>query len=201
MLFTFPSRYWFAIGLLRVFSLGGWSRRIHTGFLVSRATQGTATLRMTSCTGRSPAMARCSNLFHSPCFLRSRGPTTPCVPEHAWFGLFPVRSPLLGESLLFSLPAGTKMFQFPAFACRISGMTGLQPAGLSHSEILGSKVICTSPGLFAAYHVLLRLQEPRHPPYALSYLFAAPRCRGRCLLKVVLKRLPLLLNKFARILY
>ena len=78
------------------------------------------------------------------------------------------------------------MFQFPAFACRISGMTGLQPAGLSHSEILGSKVICTSPGLFAAYHVLLRLQEPRHPPYALSYLFAAPRCRGRCLLKVVL---------------
>ena len=34
------------------------------------------------------------------------------------FGLLPVRSPLLGESLLFSLPAGTKMFQFPAFAHR-----------------------------------------------------------------------------------
>ena len=32
------------------------------------------------------------------------------------FGLFPVRSPLLGESLLFSLPPGTKMFQFPGFA-------------------------------------------------------------------------------------
>ena len=29
------------------------------------------------------------------------------------FGLFPGRSPLLGESLLFSLPRGTKMFQFP----------------------------------------------------------------------------------------
>ena len=37
--------------LLPVFSLGGWARRIHTGFLVSRATQGAATLRMTSCTG------------------------------------------------------------------------------------------------------------------------------------------------------
>ena len=35
---------------------------------------------------------------------------------HIRFGLFPVRSPLLRESLLFSLPAGTKMFQFPAFA-------------------------------------------------------------------------------------
>ena len=32
------------------------------------------------------------------------------------FGLFPVRSPLLGESLLLSLPAGTEMVQFPAFA-------------------------------------------------------------------------------------
>ena len=46
---------------------------------------------------------------------------------------------------------------------------------LSHSDISGSKIICISPKLFAAYHVLHRLQEPRHPPYALSYLFAAPR--------------------------
>ena len=35
---------------------------------------------------------------------------------HSRFGLFPGRSPLLGESLLFSLPGGTKMFQFPPFA-------------------------------------------------------------------------------------
>ena len=35
---------------------------------------------------------------------------------HRRFGLLPGRSPLLGESLLFSLPAGTKMFQFPALA-------------------------------------------------------------------------------------
>ena len=49
------------------------------------------------------------------------------------------------------------------------GMTGLLPAGLPHSEIPGSRVICTSPGLFAAYHVLLRLREPRHPPSALAY--------------------------------
>ena len=58
---------------------------------------------------------------------------------------------------LFSLPAGTKMFQFPAFASDMHRMTGLQPAGLSHSEISGSKVICTSPKLIAAYHVLHRL--------------------------------------------
>ena len=47
-------------------------------------------------------------------------------------------------------------------------MTGLQPDGLSHSEIHGSKVICTYPRLIAAYHVLHRLREPRHPPDALT---------------------------------
>ncbi len=51
VLFTFPSRYWFTIGLLRVFSLAGWARRIHTGLLVSRATQESATLRAASCKG------------------------------------------------------------------------------------------------------------------------------------------------------
>ena len=42
--------------------------------------------------------------------------------------------------------------------------------GLPHSEIPGSKVICTSPRLIAAYHVLHRLLVPRHPPYALCSL-------------------------------
>ena len=131
-------------------------------------------LHVASCKGLSPAMVSLSSNFHSLHFLQSRSPTTPTLPQQHGFGLFPGRSPLLGESLLFSLPTGTKMFQFPAFAFRSNGMTGLQPAGLSHSEIRGSMVICTYPRLIAAYHVLHRLQEPRHPPYALSYLPAAP---------------------------
>ena len=40
VLFTFPSRYWFAIGHRRVFSLGGWSPLIPTGFHVSGGTRG-----------------------------------------------------------------------------------------------------------------------------------------------------------------
>ena len=35
-------------------------------------------------------------------------------------------------------------------------------------------VICTCPELFAAYHVLHSLDEPRHPPCALSYFFRYP---------------------------
>ena len=97
---------------------------------------------------------------------RSYNPATASLQPR--FGLFPGRSPLLGESRLFSFPAGTKMFQFPALASCNSRMSSLQDDGLSHSEIRGSKVICTSPRLFAAYHVLHRLREPRHPPCALA---------------------------------
>ena len=46
-------------------------------------------------------------------------------------------------------------------------VTRLQRAGLPHSEITGSKPVCSYPMLIAAYHVLLRLQKPRHPPSAL----------------------------------
>ena len=52
MLPTFPSRYWFTIGLLRVFSLAGWSPRIQTGFHVSRPTQ-VALLSCSACLYRT----------------------------------------------------------------------------------------------------------------------------------------------------
>ena len=120
MLFTFPSRYWFTIGLLRVFSLGGWARRIHTGFLVSRATQDPATLQMASCTGLSPSAEELSRTFHSPLVLRCRSPTTPLMPcDISGLGSSPVARHYWGNHILFSLPTGTKMFQFPAFAFRI----------------------------------------------------------------------------------
>ena len=38
VLFAFPSRYLFAIGRLRVFSLGGWSPHVQTRFHVPRPT-------------------------------------------------------------------------------------------------------------------------------------------------------------------
>ena len=61
------------------------------------------------------------------------------------------------------------MFQFPAFA-PLSVVVCLQHTGLPHSEICGSKAVCASPQLIAACHVLLRLREPRHPPYALTFI-------------------------------
>src|SRR5881392_4426454 len=46
--------------------------------------------------------------------LKPDRPYNPTV-QARWFGLFRFRSPLLSESLLFSLPVGTEMFHFPTF--------------------------------------------------------------------------------------
>ena len=56
VLFTFPSRYWFAIGRGRVFSLGGWSPLLRAGFHVPRATLG-----------RRPAASDLPGTGLSPC--------------------------------------------------------------------------------------------------------------------------------------
>ena len=49
-------------------------------------------------------------------------------------------------------------------------VTEVCSAGFPHSDICGLSLICSSPQLFAAYHVFLRLLVPRHPPCALSCL-------------------------------
>ena len=79
----------------------------------------------------SCSMAALSSAFPSPLscnavVLQPRGcrntrglGSSPFARHYPRFGLFPVRSPLLGESFLFSFPAGTKMFQFPALASAI----------------------------------------------------------------------------------
>ena len=51
-----------------------------------------------------------------------------------WFGLFPFRSPLLRESIFLSLPAGTKMFQFPAST---SNDLCIQSVSNTLSKVLG----------------------------------------------------------------
>ncbi len=65
-------------------------------------------------------------------------------------------------------------------------MTCLQHAGLPHSDTCGSIRMCQSPQIFAAYHVLLRLWEPRHPPYALIQLVAKKASYSISLVLIVL---------------
>jgi hypothetical protein len=46
----------------------------------------------------------------------------------------------------------------------------MTPTRFPDSETSGSTVVCTSPKLIAAYHVLHRFRTPRHPPCALINL-------------------------------
>ena len=135
-----------AIGLTGVFSLAGWSRRIRAGFHVSRVTQDTARSRLASRTGLSPSVTELSRTFRSRykyhgAVLQPRH----CVATAPVWALPRSLATTGGIISLFSLPAGTKMFQFPALASvtHILRMTGLQPDGLSHSDTPGSTVMCT----------------------------------------------------------
>ena len=87
-------------------------------------------------------------------------------------GLFRFRSPLLPESHVVFSSSGyldVSVHRVPLLTLCI-GVRILEvcSSGFPHSEISGSKDICSSPKLFAAYHVFHRLLVPRHPPYALS---------------------------------
>ena len=81
---------------------------------MSRGTQGTrrsqiaVIYRAVTVYGRSFQIVRLVCWFVTPC----DGPYNPEV-QALRFGLFRVRSPLLAESLLFSLPVGTEMVHFP----------------------------------------------------------------------------------------
>ena len=137
-----------------------------------------------TCTGLSPSTAWLSNQFQ---FITHRmswsynpnGAETPLV----W--AIPISlATTLGITIVFSssayLDVSVQRVRLP------DGITGLQPAGLPHSDICGSTLVCSSPQLFAAYHVLLRLWEPRHPPCALLLLVGTFRCPSYSLIIILL---------------
>ena len=168
VLFAFPSRYFCAIGSSLVFSLGSWSTRIRTGFLVPRPTQAPHHGGiLISHTGLSPSSAALSGAFRyeSPCFTPRVIPMRPYNPGLLRFGLLRVRSPLLAESLLISFPRLLRWFTSPGVAppdyfIHPCGRW-IAPPGLPHSGTCGSKDVCSSPQFFAACRALLRHTAPQ----------------------------------------
>ena len=135
----------------------------------------------------SPSASGLSRPFRFLGRYPMRSPTTPAAPRRRRFGLLPFRSPLLRESTFLSFPPGTEMFQFPGFA-HLNGVTGLQPAGLPHSDTRGSSHACRSPRFFAACRVLLRFRKPRHPPSAIRNFFCESNDFRLAFVKLYLKR-------------
>ena len=174
VLFTFPSRYLFAIGSRIVFSLGSWSTRILTGFHVPRHTQAPhqevrpdfayVALTLSGAPSQEPRL--------SAVFLVFPGhPRAALQPRFMRFGLLRVRSPLLAESLLISVPVLLRWFTSHSLAlpaCLLRPRSArLTARGLPHSDIRASADVCSSARLFAACRVLHRHPAPpgiRHGP-------------------------------------
>ena len=119
LLFSFPSRYSFAIGLGTYLALGADNPQLPER-IPTPGTRGTGDspprLRLRGC---HPLRPRTSTGVRLPVVGSAPGPahtTSPAgYPYGVRFGLCRFRSPLLTASRLLSFPAGTKMFQFPAF--------------------------------------------------------------------------------------
>lgn len=162
VLFTVPSRYWCTIGRRGYVALG----RGRPCFPPDFACPAVLTL-MSHPPASSVAygtLTRSGPLFQ---YGSAKGsvqgrrvccpvPTSRSTPHQQrqqprtliWFGLLPVRSPLLRESSLFL--GVREMFQFPRFPPSSRMVICLQ-MGLPHSDSAGSAIASISPARFAAW--------------------------------------------------
>ena len=97
---------------LKMLSLGGWSPQLPTRFLVPCGTQDASPDKPSCGYGALTPSGGVFQHLRLAHHLVVAGPTTPTFPKESWFGLFPVRSPLLRESRLISSRQATEMFQF-----------------------------------------------------------------------------------------
>ena len=102
-----------------------------------------------------------------------RSPSTPSRKRDG-LGYSPFARHYWGNHGCFLFLGVLRCFTSPGIASRPyefrPGRPDFDRDRLPHSEISGSKRVCRSPKLIAAYHVLLRLWMPRHSPRALSSL-------------------------------
>jgi hypothetical protein len=110
-------------------------------------------------TGLSPSVVGLSRPFRWQWFCNPSRPLNPGT--NPGLGCVRFRSPLLTESMSLSSPAGTEMFQFPAFApaalCIQAGVTAGRAVRFPDSDIPGSTLVCQLPGAYR------RLPRPSSP--------------------------------------
>ena len=143
---------------------------------MSRGTPDTARAVTVSGTGLSPSPAGFPKTFLLPLPLPLCSP----LPRYARIPVWapPVSlaaTPGIDVSFSSSGYLDVSVHRVPLHALWIHAwMHEVLSCGFPHSDISGSMDICSSPKLFAAYHVFHRLSVPRHPPCALSCMTSFP---------------------------
>ena len=108
-------------------------------------------------TGLSPSTVAVSTAFWFPDNSLSSLLQPRHVLERTGLGSAPFARHYSGYRLFFLFLWVLRCFSSPG-SPTLTSVHGLQPCGLPHSEMLGSKPVCSSPSLFAAYHVFHRLR-------------------------------------------
>ena len=111
VLFTFPSRYLFTIGRLKYLALESGLPSFPQDCTCLVVLRILIQLRSPPLRDSHPLWSRFPTRSSSVRFFVI-SPTTPERTNTTWFGLIPVRSPLLRESRLISSRRATEMFQF-----------------------------------------------------------------------------------------
>src|SRR5919201_1927321 len=137
------------------------------------ASQIAVVYRAVTVYGRSFQIVRLANWFVT---CRPFGPTGPTTPpcKHDGLGCSAFARRYWRNHCCFLFLWVLRWFTSPRCLHTAYGFSGgsfgINQRGFPHSDIPGSKLVCSSPGLIAAYRVLHRLLAPRHSPYALSSL-------------------------------
>jgi len=137
VLFTFPSQYWFTIGLSGVFSLARWSWQIQTGFHVSRPTQDPTKTIISYIYGTVTLYGLAFQKILFSIIVHVVVLQPPVSRNYLGLGYSPFDRHYSGNHYCFLFLRVLRCFSSPG--CHpASRMAALHAAGFPHSEISGS---------------------------------------------------------------
>ena len=150
-----------------MFSLGKWTPQLHTVLACTVLLRFQTRVPPTSHTGLSPSLADfptsfcCLQAFFT--YRLTLQPQPGSKPAGLGFSHFARH--YFGNVIFSSGYLDVSVPLVPFFTLLVHvKMTEVRSAGFPHSDIPGSALVHSSPGLFAVSHVLLRHSAPRHPP-------------------------------------
>ena len=150
-----------------MFSLGKWTPQLHTVLACTVLLRFQTRVPPTSHTGLSPSLADfptsfcCLQAFFT--YRLTLQPQPGSKPAGLGFSHFARH--YFGNVIFSSGYFDVSVPLVPFFTLLVHvKMTEVRSAGFPHSDIPGSALVHSSPGLFAVSHVLLRHTAPRHPP-------------------------------------
>ena len=124
-------------------------------------------------TGLLPPLAGFSKTVPLEYIVPHHRSTTPWSEDHG-LASFPFARRYLENRVCFLFLRVLRCFSSPRSLLMsyvfTHGYMCITTCEFPHSEICGSRDMCSSPQLIAACHVLHRLPVPRHSPHALHYL-------------------------------